>query len=158
MTHEELEQVVLSQGSSLTKLDNLIRNNKNGRLTVLGFRCNHSGLYFPADYVKNWGRGYGSGLGPSPVSETLDSDYETAPPALTGDIRNIEQIMHPLVVTKAQIDLMDVDEQDFKNSQLVLAVNDPYLEKRARIIRPKQLINPRGTIRLLQAKFESVGR
>lgn len=126
--------------------------NKKG--FVPAFRCGHSRLYLPGDYLNGWGTLYGIGLGPDPVSEVLDSDYEAAPPDITPDIRRIEQIMHPLRSSMAQVDFLLVDPAEFKDQAAILDYEDEGMEERARIVRAKQLINPRGRLRVMQAKWE----
>lgn len=42
--------------------------------TVKAYRCNRTGLMFPADYVDQWGIKYGIGLGSKPVSEALTNN------------------------------------------------------------------------------------
>lgn len=125
---------------------------------VPAFVCNHSGLLLPGDYVKQWGRKYGIGQGPSPVSEVLDSDYDTDAPDITPQIRSIEQIMHPVGPCFAQVDLLLVDPQEFSAKAAVLAMDDEQMYTRARIVRARQLVNPRGRLRTMQTKWESLGR
>jgi len=153
---EEMEQIIAGVNGRLTLLDNIIKGAKLGLPKVLAFRCNHSGLYFPADYVKGWGKGYGVGLGPDPVSEVLDSDYDTAPPAINDNTREIESIMHPLVCTRMQVDLVEVNEAEYEDGRAVLASQDPRMRARARICRDKQLKNPRGRLRAIQASWDKL--
>lgn len=149
---EELEQDLAAVTSRLTILDEIIAANKMGRDMRMVFRCNHSGLLFPSDYIKNWGKKYGIGLGPDPVSEVLDTDYDTAPPAITPEIRSLEQIMHPLITTRVQVDLDLVNADDLQYA--IVAVEDPHMDKRAKIVRLKQLINPAGKLRVMAAAWE----
>jgi len=125
---------------------------------VPAFRCNHSGLLLPGDYVKQWGRKYGIGLGPSPVSEVLDTDYETDAPDITPQIRSIEQIMHPVGPCFSQVDLVMVAPGEMQASAAILDNEDQGMFKRVAIVRPRQLENPRGRLRALQAKWETMGR
>jgi len=124
---------------------------------VPAFTCNHSGLLLPGDYVKDWGRGYGIGLGPDPVSEVLDSDYDTPPPAITPLIRRIEQIMHPVGPCFAQVDRVMVHPDAFKEQKAIVAADDPEMEQRAVIVRGNQLKNSRGRLRTMQAAWEAKG-
>ena len=117
------------------------------------YRCAASGLYYPEDYMSEWGIKYGIGLGPTPVSETWQSEYNLAPPAITPGIRQISQIMHPCYVCKAQLDLVEVTEQEFEANKAILDVEDPFGEQRAAIVREKQLANPRGRLRTMQAAW-----
>lgn len=125
---------------------------------VPAFVCNHSGLFLPGDYVKEWGRKYGIGLGPSPVSEVLDSDYETDAPDITPQIRSIEQIMHPVGPCFAQVDLLMISPAQFKAQKAIIDAEDRGMYERAKIVRARQLVNPRGRLRAMQAKWESLGR
>lgn len=125
---------------------------------VPAFVCNHSGLLLPGDYVKEWGRLYGIGYGPDPVSEVLDSDYDTDPPAITPAIRRIEQIMHPVGVCFAQVDRTMVHPSVFMTSKAIMEHEDMEMEARASIVREKQLKNIRGRLRTMQAAWNSTGR
>lgn len=118
------------------------------------YRCAASGCYYPADYISEWGRKYGHGLGPDPVSETWQSEYSLPPPAITPDIRDINQIMHPCVVSRAQLDLVDVSEQEYNANRAITQSEDPYGTQRAEIVRKKQLENTRGRLRSMQAAWE----
>lgn len=118
------------------------------------FRCSHSGLLLPSDYVREWGRKYGIGLGHSPVSEVLDSDYETDPPEVTNRLRSISQIMHPIGPCMAQMDFILVPRPTWDDGQAILDIDDPRMEDRAVIVREKQLINPRSRIRVVQTAYE----
>lgn len=125
---------------------------------VPAFVCNHSGLLLPGDSIKEWGRKYGIGLGPTPVSEVLDTDYYTAPPAITPQIKNIDQIMHPVGPCFAQLDRVMVSPLQFSMDKAILERDDTDMTVRARIVRSKQLVNPMGRLRTMQAAWESVGR
>lgn len=121
---------------------------------VPAFRCSHSGLLLPGEYVRDWGRhGIGIGLGPNPVSEVLDTDYDAPPPALTPDIRRIEQIMHPVGPCMGQIDLVMVHPDDFAGQAAVLHRDDDLMETRAKIVRAKQLVNPRSRLAIMERAF-----
>jgi len=119
------------------------------------FRCAHSGLLLPADYIKEFGRSYGIGLGPSPVSEVLDSDYHTSPAVPKGaKLHSASQIMHPVGPCMSQVDF-DMFEPDVaKLNAAVLDKDDWGMHKRAEIVRAKQLTNPRSRIRLFAAAME----
>lgn len=125
---------------------------------VPAFVCNHSGLYLPGDYVKEWGRKYGIGYGPNPVSEVLDSDYNADLPAITPDIRRIEQIMHPVGPSLAQVDRVMVHPSTFISASAVMDHEDETMERRAAIIREKQLVNPKGRLNLLRAAWLQKGK
>lgn len=154
MSIEELEAALKAVTDRMTVLDEIIKSARIGEPKVAAFRCNHSGLYFPPDYVKEWGKLYGVGLGPDPVSEVFDTDYDTDPPRVTEETRDIATIMHPLVVTRMQVDLVTIPKGEWDASQAVLDMDDPLLRQRARIVRAKQLQNPRGKLRALQASWD----
>lgn len=121
---------------------------------VPAFVCNHSGLLLPGNYVKDWGReGIGIGLGPDPVSEVLDTDYDTPPAAITPDIRRVEQVMHPVGVCRAQVDLVMVAPEEFEGRRAVLDRQDRLMERRCSIVRGKQMTNPRSRLPLMLRAF-----
>lgn len=138
MNHEELEQEVQRQGSSLKLLDELIKKNRIGVPTVMAYRCSHSGLYYPANYIKQWGKTTGIGLGPEPVSECLDTNYEGQIMPLE-KVRSLSQLSLPVNTTKAQVDLCNVPEDEYKAGALVLAFDDPEYELRMEAVMPRQL-------------------
>jgi hypothetical protein len=122
---------------------------------VMAFRCSVSGLFYPEDYIKGWGTRYGIGLGPHVCSESLQSDYTTPPAEISNLTRAISQIMHPLGSSRAQMDHVMISPLELKKGSPVIALDDPYYETRGPILRAKQLINPRGRIKILSAKFEN---
>lgn len=108
---------------------------------VKAFRCAHSGLYFPEDYIKNWGRKYGKGLGPTPCSEVLDSQDHMA---IAICDRDLKKTMQPVGNTFAQVDMVEVEETEYIANRAVLAEDDPYMEQRSLIIQAKQKVkNPK---------------
>lgn len=147
------ERIAALEGSLRAVTDQVGRlmDQITGKGLVPAFRCGHSRMFFPGDYVKEWGRKYGWGLGGSPVSECLDSDYEAAPPPITPETRSLELIMHPVEVTKAQVDLVLVTPEEFEAGRLVLAAEDPYMTRRAQLLRERQLQNPRSRLGWLLA-------
>lgn len=98
------------------------------------FRCSRTGMMFPADYVENWGSKYGIGLGPVPISEALVNDYHRGP------VGGSDSGMHPLSVSRAQVDLVDVKEEEFIENEAILDIEDPSMRRRAPLMRAKQLI------------------
>jgi len=120
--------------------------------TLPVFRCAHSGLYYPADYVKQWGVKYGIGLGSMPVSECLDTHYGFPIPK-SQSVSNVTQIMHPVGVTRSQLDFVLVAKSDYEKNVPVLDIEDAFLQKRAGIILKKQLINPKSTVRSYAAEL-----
>lgn len=149
-TLEEIEQDLKAVSDNVGRLMDQVA--KKGFAPF--FQCGHSGLFYPGDYVKQWGKLYGIGLGPEPVSECLDSDYDSAPPPITPDIRSIDQIMHPLHTTRSQVDLVLLDPREVEGKLLVVAEEDRYLEKRSLILRQKQLANPNSRLRNLVASWK----
>jgi len=98
------------------------------------FRCSRTGLLFPADYVEEWGRKYGIGLGPIPVSEALVNDYHRPP------VGNADNGMHALSVARAQVDLCEVTPEEFEDGKAIIDAEDMGYRKRAPLMRAKQLI------------------
>lgn len=124
-----------------------------GKNLVPAFRCGHSRLLYPADYLKAWGKRYGIGLGPSPVSEALDSDYDSAPPVVDRYTSRITQIMHGLGVTNAQMDFVMVQPTEWEARTTVIAADDPLYDSRVSIILPKQIAKS-PAIKALYAEWE----
>jgi len=152
ITMEEIEASLAAFTSKLDDIDKILAARGLGKNLIPVFRCGASGLYFPHDYVKEWGKLYGIGLGPHPVSETLQTEYEIAP-TVTKQMRSVEEIMHPLLVCQAQVDWDLVDKKEADAKWAVKAEEDPYMAKRVPILRAKQLANPRGQLRIFQAEF-----
>ena len=155
---EEAERALVEAVKAITDrlniVDEVFRQARLGVDMRLVFMCGASGLYYPQDYAKEWGRLYGIGLGPDVCSESLQSLYEVAPPAITPEIRRIEQIMHPVAVCKAQMDAVLVDARALEGRTAVLDSEDRQMEARATIVRNKQLANPRGRLRNMVAAWE----
>jgi len=154
---EALEGDLKSVTDHLTSLDKIFAKAKLGIDMELVFQCGESGLYYPSDYVKQWGRLYGIGLGPHPVSESLQSEYEVAPPDIRG-LKSIQQIMHPMRVSCAQMDMMEVVSTAVKENAAVLDIDDPDYEIRAQILRNKQLENPLGRVKMYEVAWVQAGR
>jgi len=112
---------------------------------VAAYRCSRTGLYYPGDYMAEWGRKYGKGLGPVPVSEALVNVYESPIPL---NVKRPEQTMHPVANCCAQVDLVQIDEEEYKANRAVLQSDDPDCEKRYEIMRSRQLINSTELSRL----------
>ena len=100
------------------------------------FRCARTGVMYPADFVEEWGRKYGIGLGPEPVSEALTNQYHIDI-ASGNDTR---KTMHPVGVCRAQVDLVDVPEAEFEANKAILAIDDADMTQRGALMREKQLI------------------
>lgn len=157
MLTEQKEIELLENVKSLTDhmhlVDEVFKQMRVGRNMVLAFQCGHSGLYLPGDYVKNWGRGYGIGLGPNPVSEVLDSDYHTKPAPISDDMDSIDQIMHPVGNSFAQVDYMLVEEEALLLNSAILAKDDGGMRKRIPILRKNQMKNPLSKIAIARAMW-----
>jgi len=102
---------------------------------VQAFRCSHSGLYFPGDYVKQWGRKYGIGLGSQPVSEILNTQDHME---ISRNLDRPNLSMKPMEVTKAQIDYVEIEQADYDANKAVIALDDPDYAIRSQIVRQKQ--------------------
>ena len=133
---------VKSVTDRMTMVDKVFKAARLGVNLRPVFQCGASGLYYPGDYVRNWGKPYGIGLGPHPVSESLQSEYDVDPPAITPQIRSLDQIMHPLRASCAQMDLLLIDIDDKADGFAVVAVEDLDCVRRAAIIIIKQRANP----------------
>lgn len=141
MTDQELADLVdnvKSVTDRLTMVDQILKSEKLGQPKTMAFRCTHSGLYFPADYVKQWGITTGIGLGPNVVSETLDSYYHL-PPTDQRYAQSPLDIMHPVGHSFSQVDVVTIPQDEFNANQLVLIRDDPKMLKRAPILRNKQI-------------------
>lgn len=101
---------------------------------MIVYRCSRTGLYFPGDYCENWGKKYGFGLGPEPVSEALVNDYHHKV-----DHTN-QPPMHPVAVCRAQVDCMDVSEEEYEAHKAILVADDPQMIQRAKIMQDKQIL------------------
>lgn len=102
------------------------------------FRCTHSGLLYPPDYAKEYGRKYGIGLGPDVCSEALDTVYELPLPDWDPAQRRPEGVMHPLRVTRAQLDFILLPPGR-RTELAILDIEDEGMEERCRVIRRKQV-------------------
>ena len=98
------------------------------------FRCSRTNLLFPEDYVEEWGRIYGIGLGPIPISEALVNDYHRRV------VEDGDEPMHPVSVCRAQVDLVDVSDAEFDERAAILAIDDPKMNLRAPIMRKRQIL------------------
>jgi len=110
----------------------------------LVFRCARTGLLYPPDYVENWGRKYGIGLGKEPISEALTNQYDM-PVAHARDTKNT---MHPVGVCRSQVDFIEVSEEEFEQRKAILAIDDPDMQQRGQIMRNKQLLKSHKLISL----------
>ena len=104
---------------------------------IYAYRCSATGVLYPEDYIREWGKKYNNsaGLGPTPISEALVSDYHMP----IAESRNSDQTMHPLRFCRAQVDLVQVTEAEFKVNAAILHEDDLDYHKRATIMRDNQL-------------------
>jgi hypothetical protein len=153
MTPEQLEALVLEHTSRLDMVDAIVGSNGQ---RVLAFRCSHSAGYFPANYTKEWGHTTGIGLGPQPVSECLDTYYHIAPPPLKDCRGRVENIMHPVGHSMAQIDLVEIPIKVYEANKLILMDDDPDMTSRIAIVRKKQDVNPKSQRKAYMAMFNSL--
>lgn len=154
--NKETEEALLANVKAITDrldmVDKIFAAARMGVEMELVFMCGESGLYYPADYVKNWGRVWGDGLGPDVCSESLQSQYDIDPPEVTRGIRDLNQIMHPLRSSRAQMDAHLVDVRALEGHMAVPAHVDWDMSLRAPILRAKQLKNPAGRLARLNGK------
>lgn len=125
------------------------------------FRCSHSGLLLPPDYAKEWGRKYGVGLGPNVVSECVDTHYWRDPPHWSQrGIRSVEQIMHPVCPTYAQVDLIDHPAEKWEDipadQKMILRSEPDSARRRAAVLLQKQLQNSQQ-LRMMHAAAREKG-
>lgn len=144
---QEIEDALLSITDQVGGL--MDRVMQKGFIPV--FRCTHSGLLLPGDYVKNWGRVYGVGMGPNPLSEVLNTNYDLRLPEITPDIQSLDQLMHPVEVSAAQVDWLMVHPSEAQFA--VPAAGDANMKIRGQILRDKQANNPANRMAVLRAKW-----
>lgn len=156
-TEQQLIENVKSLTDRMGLVDEIFRQLRVGRNMVLAFQCGHTGLFYPGDYLKEWGRKYGIGLGPTPVSEALDTDYNTPPPEITRDTRSLDSIMHPVGPCMTQLDAHLVEAGAFAAGKAILHSEDPYYDRRIVIIRAKQMVNPASKLPIMAAKWAGKG-
>jgi len=105
---------------------------------MYAYRCARTGLYFPSDYVEQWGRKYGHGLGPTPVSEALVNDYHFP---VVHQKNEGDPVMVPVGVCRAQVDLVEISEEEYNSKRAILQTEDPKMQQRARIMWARQMAN-----------------
>lgn len=100
---------------------------------MIAYQCQHSGLYYPEDYVKMWGvDGYGVGLGPVPVSDALSSNYLLLPEQSSTDP---QALMHPVGVVRSPLVRVTVTEEAYDANKAILNRDDPMMRSRAALMR-----------------------
>jgi hypothetical protein len=102
---------------------------------IWAYRCSRTRLYFPEDYIENWGTKYGIGLGPVPVSEAVVNDYSGK---FVINDRDAALSMHAVGCCRAQVDLVQIEEEEFFLNQAITDQEDPGFIKRGEIMRDKQ--------------------
>jgi len=107
-------------------------------------------MLYPADYVEQWGRRYGIGLGPVPVSEALVNCYESK----IGASEDPMKTMHPVAVCRAQVDLVHLedDDKDLQTKIAIIAIDDIHMEDRAEIMRMRQRVHSSEMSRIYEAE------
>jgi hypothetical protein len=95
-------------------------------------------MLYPADYVEQWGRKYGIGLGSVPVSEALVNAYEQG---IGRHPTDSTKTGFPVATCRAQVDLVEYPEDKPPDASLiaVVALNDPTMEKRYPMMVKRQL-------------------
>jgi len=99
------------------------------------FKCLRTGVLFPEDYYEEWGRKYGIGLGPKPVSEALVNLYTQKKAGVEG------KEMYPVGNCHASVQLVTVTEKEWDENAAVLMLDDPGMSKRGIIMRERQVAN-----------------
>ena len=100
---------------------------------VKAFQCMRTGLYFPADYVEQWGKKYGRGMGKVPVSEALVNNYDR-PIAENKSGR----LNHSISVCKAPVQMVEITKSEYEAKKAILHIDDPRYDKRGPIMRERQ--------------------
>ncbi len=108
------------------------------------YECSSTGLLFPGDYIEEWGRKYGIGLGPMPVSECWESNYELAPATPDRNTRSLDDCGHGVRSCMAPVFPVEVSGEVFAKNKAILSSEDPSGAKRWEIIREIQNKNPRS--------------
>lgn len=117
------------------------------------FRCARTGLYFPADYFEQWGRKYGKeGLGMRPVSEALVNSYDQ-PIAVS---RDRARVMRPVGLCYSQVDLVQIPEEEYLLNQAILADDDPQIDRRAVVMRERQIFHDAELRNAFPAEFKEI--
>jgi len=142
MLPEEIEKNIKSITDSHKFTDQLMKGD-----IKMFFQCNGTGLYFPPDYVRMWGRKYGKGLGPNVVSECLETLWQS-PLAVPKNLRHATQIMFPMGQGGHQLTAVMMKNGDADKIQMAIPAElDPFYDARAKIIRTIQIKNPNGRLK-----------
>jgi len=109
-------------------------------------------MLFPGDYIEQWGKRYGIGMGSVPVSEALVNVYDSP---LIRNNDNPDMTMYPVATCRAQVDLCVMPDEEAKPKMAVLAIDDPHMEIRTEIMRGRQREHSAEMARIYR---ESTGR
>jgi len=111
---------------------------------VMFYQCDGTGLLFPPDYVEQWGRKYGIGMGRSVISECLETIWTEDPPASES---RPEKVMFPVGRGGYSVSGVVLKPDDLEHYEFAICrKDDPTMEKRATLIRQKQLDNKNGRL------------
>lgn len=97
------------------------------------FKCLRTGLLYPADYYEEWGRKYGVGLGPVPVSEAFVNMY-TQKTCGVG-----EKEMFPFGRCFAQVQLVTVTDAEYNEKKAITDLEDPSYSARNAVMQARQV-------------------
>jgi hypothetical protein len=146
LTPEQIEENLKTVTDRLDHLDNLMSGKEE-----LVFRCSHSGLFYPSDYISQWGRKYGIGLGKEVVSECLDTLYENQV-IRPENAQTMDQVMYPVGVSRSQVDCFFVSPVVAEEKKPIIASEDPVYIKRTPILIQKQLEHPGSILKSLRGE------
>lgn len=115
------------------------------------FRCSRTGVLFPPDYIEEWGRRYGIGLGSMPVSEALVNCYESP----IGNCKDPLHTMYPVAVCRSQVDLVDIPDKDPQlEKKAILAIDDLDMVLRSEVMRQRQRVHSAEMGRIYKSEVE----
>jgi len=146
----QTREEILKELKDITEANGLAESLSGNKL-VMVFQCNGTGLYFPSDYIEEWGRKYGHGLGKTVVSECLETAWGQDL-AVPKNLRRPEQIMYPLKQGNHGITAVMVTPEEAKGlDYAILMIDDPFGDDRTKIIRDKQMKNKNGLLKAMTA-------
>jgi len=96
------------------------------------YQCTKCETIYPPDYMENWGRKYGKGLGSSPCCEALTSNYASKP---QGPIGQPHLAMHSVGNCRGMMIPVMLDEA---TPTAILADEDRLMTKRAKVMQDIQ--------------------
>jgi len=159
-TEEEIEKIVSALGSNKTFLDKIVKSMRSDVPAAVlqpAFVCGASGLFFPGDYVENFGSKYGSGLGYVVCSETLQTNYDRDPVMPRNSI-DPSDLMHPVYVSRAPVSFIPQPTAALEGRMAIVAKSDQRMWKRREILRIKQGKNPRSRITRFRAEWARINK